>query len=139
MENEEKENRILQEYVPGGKGVRAWKKELRDAGVPDACVKLIEAFRAAVRDEDKKSKYSVYIQYELCSVNVSGKPVWNVRYLLTVGEEGRQLASVSHSFDVIESFDAHDELKGMLMDNIERCRGWAEAAASAPNEGVAHV
>ena len=79
----------MQRYVPGVEpGPRAWKKEMREAGVPDEFVAVVERMRAKVREEARLGT-PIGIEYAFDVLKRDGaEEPWRVRRMASrhIGE-----------------------------------------------------
>lgn len=87
----------MQRYVPGVEpGPRAWKKEMREAGVPDEFVAVVERMRAKVREEARLGT-PIGIEYAFDVLKRDGAEEPRLSYVMTITGE-RHETGVSCSF-----------------------------------------
>lgn len=120
---------VRQMLAPGkNAGVRAWKKELREAGVPESFVRIVSALRSKVKEESKKGAEILSLDYSVVLTRSNGSEDWKILYSLSLEKEGETAsASISHQIGVANSPEHERAALVVFAENIGRCRRWLEA------------
>lgn len=123
-----------QRYVPGVEpGPRAWKKEMREAGVPDGFVAVVERMRAKVREEAGLGT-PIGIEYVFDVLKRDGAEEPRLSYLLTVEGVEDRAASVSCSFGPPPDGEGWDDVLLSFSQNVENCKRWIELPTEPEGE-----
>ena len=124
----------MQRYVPGVEpGPRAWKKEMREAGVPDEFVAVVERMRAKVREEARLGT-PIGIEYAFEVLKRDGAEEPCMSYLLTVDDAEDRAASVSCSFGPPGEGGSWDDVLLSFSQNVENCKRWIELPTEPEGE-----
>lgn len=113
----------MQRYVPGVEpGPRAWKKEMREAGVPDEFVAVVERMRAKVREEARLGT-PIGIEYAFDVLKRDGAEEPRLSYVMTITGE-RHETGVSCSFGHPPDGEGWDDVLLSFSQNVENCKRW---------------
>lgn len=124
---------IMQRYVPGVEpGPRAWKKEMREAGVPDEFVAVVERMRAKVRDEARLGT-PIGIEYAFDVLKRDGAEEPRLFYVMTITGE-RHETGASCSFGPPPDGDGWDDVLLSFSQNVENCKRWIELPTEPEGE-----